>query len=59
MPSREKRAKKSIRSLELQILKHEEKMAKSGFPELRSYYEKEITQLKRELHKKKKILVRS
>lgn len=56
MPSREKRAKKSIKSLELQIAKHEEKMANAGFPELRSYYEKEITHLKKELSKKKRIL---
>ncbi|MEA3254381.1 MAG: hypothetical protein U9Q22_00935 [Candidatus Altiarchaeota archaeon] len=55
MAKRKKRAVKSIKSLETQIIKHEEKRAKSKIPELRGYYDKEIRHLKDELAKKKRI----
>jgi hypothetical protein len=55
MTKRKKRATRSIKSLELQIAKHEEKRAEAGIPELRGYYDKEIKQLKAELAKKKEI----
>lgn len=58
MAKRKKRAAKSIKSLEIQIAKHEEKKAKSKMPELRRYYEKEIGHLKDELAKKRRIAKR-
>ncbi len=55
MVKRRKRAEKGIKSLELQIAKHEDKRAKAKIPELQGYYDKEIKQLKEELAKKKRI----
>ncbi len=55
MVKRKKRARKSIKSLEIQINRHEEKRAESKTPELRGYYDKEIQHLRDELAKKKRI----
>jgi hypothetical protein len=58
MPSRKKRAKKSIESLEEQIRVHERKRATTDIHELKGYYDKEIENLKEALEKKKKITKR-
>jgi len=55
MVKRKKRARKSIESLKIQIIRHEEKRAESKTPELREYYDKEIKHLRDELAKKKRI----
>ena len=59
MPSRDKRLKKGIESLQKQIILHEEKLKKvleEGKLELASYYEKEIESKKRDKEKKERIL---
>lgn len=56
---REKRAEKSITSLEEQIEEHEKKQRKAldeGNEELYEYYNKEIEKFKNEIKKKKIIL---
>lgn len=58
MAKRAKRAIKSIKSLELQIIRHEEKRAMTKSPELKGYYDKEIAHLKTEVAKKKAIILR-
>lgn len=56
---REKRAKKSIESLEEQIELHKQKQDEAiekGNEELYEYYNKEINKFKEEIKKKKSIL---
>ena len=56
---REKRAKKSIDSLEKQIELHEQKQKEAiekGNEELYGYYSKELDKFKEEIKKKKSIL---
>ena len=58
---REKRAKKSVESLEKQIRLHKEKQKsaiESGNEELYEYYNKELSKFEEEIRKKKKILSR-
>jgi len=55
MAKRKKRARKSIESLEYQIILHEEKRAKAKTPELRRYYDREIATFKEVLERKKRI----
>lgn len=59
MPSRDKRLKKGIESLQKQIQLHEEKLRKAqqeGKLELAGYYEKEIESKKRDKEKKERML---
>ena len=59
MPSRKKRLKKGIESLQKQISLHEEKLKqaeKEGKLELAEYYEKEIEAKRRDKEKKEKLL---
>lgn len=58
-PSRKKRAKKGIKSLEGQISEHTQKLEKAyeeGRIELASYYEKEISKFQKNIEKKKKVI---
>ena len=59
MPSRNKRLKKGIESLQKQIQLHEEKLKKAqqeGKLELMGYYEKEIESKKKDREKKEILL---
>lgn len=59
MPSRKKRLKKGIESLQKQISLHEEKLKqaeKEGKLELAEYYEKEIEAKRKDKEKKEKLL---
>ena len=59
MPSRNKRLKRGIESLQKQITLHEEKLKqaeKEGKLELVGYYEKEIEAKKKDKEKKEKFL---